>query len=145
MLLAFKITNIRNLNSRLGIIHNFKHSLNRWLLLCAWNHLCRFCCSQSQCCCSRCHRTDNSQWNHKLESKFPNWLRAVPFPPNAYYIGCPTNSHFLDYSNYNLRRTQVMKLFIRLFFSVFHYYYYYYYLLNSPQIHVHRYRVSPVL
>jgi hypothetical protein len=25
------------------------------------------------------------------------------------------------------------------------YYYYYYYLLYSPQIHVHRYRVSPVL
>jgi hypothetical protein len=27
----------------------------------------------------------------------------------------------------------------------FTYYYYYYYLLYSPQIHVHRYRVSPVL
>jgi hypothetical protein len=114
MPLAFKIRNIRTLNSRLGI----GHSLNLWLHLCAWNPLCRFYCSRPQCCSSGCHRTDSPQWNHELKSKFPNWLLAVPFAPNAYCTASPTNSHFLDYSNYILRRIQVMKLFLLHFFSL---------------------------
>jgi hypothetical protein len=47
------------------------NTLNFWLVLCVWYHLCWSCCCLPQCCCSRCHGTCNSPWHHKFYFKIP--------------------------------------------------------------------------